>query len=331
MKLKEDLTQLLKRFMNNPVEWNKLGLILEPDIDLEWLQTWAGASCAVPIDYDNDLYRIYVTGKDGRNRSRIGHLVLDLKNLSTRCLSSAPILELGERGSFDENGTSYPFVMFYKQKYYLYYLGWVQGIQVPWYNGLGLAISNDGINFDKYSKAPIFERNSEDYLGVGSMFIIEENNNLRMWYSRFVAWGKSEADHKHYYNIKYAESKDGIVWKRRKEICIDFIDPIHEFAIAKPAVIKLADKYCMWYSHRGESYKIGFAVSNDGTHWNRHDNLVGIDYSASGWDSEMLCYAFVFLHKETLYMLYNGNGYGSTGLGIASMKLSDFNNLIKDI
>jgi hypothetical protein len=59
-------------------------------------------------------------------------------------------------------------------KYYLYYLGWVQGVQVPWYNGLGLAISSDGINFEKYSRAPVFERDHSDYLGVGSMFIISE-------------------------------------------------------------------------------------------------------------------------------------------------------------
>lgn len=317
--------------MNNDKQWTKLGLILQPSKNSSWLKTWAGASCAFPLDYANDLYKIFITGKDEKNRSRIGTFVLNLGDLSVNHLSKNPVIELGERGSFDENGTSYPFVMYFKEKYYLYYLGWVQGVQVPWYNGLGLATSDDGNNFEKYSKAPILERDADDYLGIGSMFIMIEDERLRMWYSRFVSWAKTNTDHKHYYNIKYAESENGITWKRHKPICIDFIDPINEYAIAKPSVIKMGRKYCMWYSNRGASYKIGFAVSSDGIHWNRYDNLVGIDYSESGWDSEMQCYAFVFLHKEYLYMLYNGNGYGATGLGIARIKLATFDKLIKNL
>jgi len=51
--------------------------------------------------------------------------------------------------------------------------------------------------------------------------------------------------------------------------------------------------------------------------WKRKDREVGIDVSASGWDSEMIEYPFVFDHKGERYMLYNGNGYGKTGIGLA--------------
>ena len=49
----------------------------------------------------------------------------------------------------------------------------------------------------------------------------------------------------------------------------------------------------------------------------RLDEDVGIDVALSGWDSEMIEYAF--LHKCAMgeFMLYNGNGFGKTGLGIA--------------
>ena len=83
----------------------------------------------------------------------------------------------------------------------------------------------------------------------------------------------------------------------------------------------------MWYSHRGESYKIGFAISTDGIHWERKDHLVGLDRSETGWDSEMLCYAYVFRHKDHLYMLYNGNDYGSAGLGLAKLPISCLENV----
>ncbi|MFM8395102.1 MAG: hypothetical protein ACKOB4_14370, partial [Acidobacteriota bacterium] len=47
---------------------------------------------------------------------------------------------------------------------------------------------------------------------------------------------------------------------------------------------------------------------------------VGIDVSAAGWDDEMIEYPFVFEHRGRLFMLYNGNGYGRTGFGLALLR-----------
>ena len=73
----------------------------------------------------------------------------------------------------------------------------------------------------------------------------------------------------------------------------------------------------MWYSYRGDSYRIGYAESLDGVHFDRRDDLVGIDVSDAGWDSKSIEYPNVFDHKENRYMLYNGNDYGLTGIGMA--------------
>jgi uncharacterized protein with PIN domain len=34
----------------------------------------------------------------------------------------------------------------------------------------------------------------------------------------------------------------------------------------------------------------------------------------------MICYPFVFDHKGSRYMLYNGNDFGKTGFGIAILE-----------
>jgi len=75
--------------------------------------------------------------------------------------------------------------------------------------------------------------------------------------------------------------------------------------------------YKMWYSHRGQSYRIGYAESANGIEWERKDAHSGIDVSESGWDSEMIEYPYVFENEGTHYMLYNGDGYGRTGIGLA--------------
>ena len=52
-----------------------------------------------------------------------------------------------------------------------------------------------------------------------------------------------------YYLVKYAESDDGICWRRTGVVCIDY-DPFTR-AIGRPWVVRLGDRYGMWFSYRG--------------------------------------------------------------------------------
>ena len=128
----------------------------------------------------------------------------------------------------------------------------------------------------------------------------------------------------HNYHIKYAESSDGISWDRQGIVAIDYKDQL-EYAISVPRVLKdPKGKFRMWFSSRAsssaDSYRIRYAESVDGINWVRKDDEVGIDISEDGWDSEMICYPYVFDHDGKKYMLYNGNGYGKTGFGLAVLE-----------
>jgi len=136
-----------------------------------------------------------------------------------------------------------------------------------------------------------------------------------------VKWVVENESPKPYYHLKYAESEDGIHWERKGIVCIDFKYE-GETRIARPCVIKEDGIYKMWYCYAIGSggYRIGYAESEDGIRWERKDEEAGIDVSESGWDSEMICYPFVFEHKGRKYMLYNGNEYGKTGFGYAILE-----------
>jgi hypothetical protein len=73
----------------------------------------------------------------------------------------------------------------------------------------------------------------------------------------------------------------------------------------------------MWFSVRGAHYRIGYAESKDGLSWIRDDAAGGLPPSRAGWDSKMTAYPCVMRRGEVLYMLYNGNDYGATGIGVA--------------
>jgi hypothetical protein len=206
---------------------------------------------------------------------------------------------------------------------HLYYIGWSRGVTVPFYTFVGCAISEDGgRTFVRVSPAPILGRDRHDPFFTTSPWVIVEDGLWRMWYASGASWEASKYGPKHHYNIRYAESDEGITWRRTGRVCIDFAGE-DEYAIARPCVVRVGEMYRMWYSYRGDAYRIGYAESADGLDWERKDAQAGIDVSAEGWDSEMIEYPCVFDQDGTWYMLYNGNGYGATGIGLAVLEADD--------
>lgn len=266
-----------------------------------------------------DVFRICFSTRDARNRSHIGCIEVDI-NVPFRILKIAddPLLAPGEVGTFDDSGVSLSCINKVRGQKYLYYVGWNLGVTVPWRNTIGLAIYKEEARiFERYSKAPLLGRHPVDPYSISYPFILEDQGSFRMWYGSNLSWGKREQDMAHV--IKYAESSDGIEWVRRGTICLNFKNDT-EYALSRPAVVKDGGTYKMWYSYRGKSYRIGYAESDDGIYWERLDERAGIGVSESGWDSEMICYPFVFDHKGARYMLYNGNGYGRSGFGLAVLE-----------
>ncbi len=298
--------------------WQKRGQIYCPSGEQDWLDSHA----AVPIaeHVKGDIFRIYFSSRNNRNQSFTGYVVVDITRPQNILeLSNIPVLTPGKLGEFDDSGAMATWLVHYNQTRYLYYIGWNLGVTVPFRNSLGFAVSEDGEQFKRYSSGPILDRTMLEPHFVASCCVIPGEDKWRMWYLSCTDWKKGSGKPEHRYHIKYAESSDGISWMREGTVAIDYLDD-SEYAISRPTVIRDEDCWRMWFSHRGSSYRIGYAESKDGIHWERLDAHCGIDVSESGWDCEMIEYPFVFDHRGVRYMLYNGNGYGRTGFGLATMK-----------
>ncbi len=293
--------------------WKKLGLIYST-------QTYN----AVPVAHFVGAHtlRIYISTRSDQNYSLPFLLDYDLKHhqvLQEKQLN----IPLGKLGTFDEHGVMPTSILKREGKLYLYYIGWSLAKSVPFRNAIGLAISeNEGLDFTKYSAGPILDRGPYDQCFVASNCIYPEAHFYRMYYLSCSEWKQTNTQLTHSYNIKYAESTDGIHWQREGITMIDF-KYHNEYAISCPRVIKEDNKYKMWYSYRGgfkgNTYRIGYAESLDAKQWQRKDEEVGLDVSEQGWDSEMICYPFIFKYNDHYHMLYNGNGYGKTGVGLAKL------------
>ena len=298
------------------MRWYKQDLIFEPSGKADWIRHHAWVPTGDNIGADR--FKVYFAGRNKDNLSQVGYFTIDINDpLSILDISAKPVLELGPLGTFDDSAVIPGWIVDHEGQKYLYYIGWMQGKRVPYYASIGLAISSDGgATFIKYSKGPLIERDNVDPYMTASPCVRIENGIWRLWYLSNTGWTVEDNQPKPRYHIKYAESLDGIKWRRDGVVCIDFRSE-EEYAISRPCVLYEDNRYKMWYSYRGETYRIGYAESDDGIKWERRDDEAGIDVSASGWDSKMIEYAYVFKHRGVKYMLYNGNNYGYDGIGLA--------------
>jgi hypothetical protein len=271
------------------------------------------------VDLRDDRLLLYFTARDDRGRSQIGRAQLDLEAGAVNGYEG-PLLVPGSLGAFDDSGVMASCIVRQGGRELLYYIGWSLGVTVPFYTFVGCAVSEDGgRTFARVSSAPILPRNDVDPYLTTAPWVLEEGGTWRMWYAAGTGWEETDGRPLHRYHIRYAESDDGLAWSREGHVCIDYADET-EYALTRPCVLHDDDRYRMWYSRRGDSYRIGYAESEDGLTWQRLDDLAGIDVSPDGWDAEMIEYPYVVDERGRRVMLYNGNGYGATGIGWALLE-----------
>jgi hypothetical protein len=131
-----------------------------------------------------------------------------------------------------------------------------------------------------------------------------------------MAYGNGQP--KHWYDIKYAESDDGLSWTREGRVCIDYRDQ-QEYEISRLCGLRDGDRYRMWFAARGAAHRLGYAESDDGIMWTRRDPEAVLAGRAAAWDSEMQEYPAVFDTGGRRHMFHNGNGDGRTGIGHAML------------
>ena len=145
--------------MINRLNWEKLGIIFVPDNTLKWSNTHA--IVPTPILLGDNLIRIYYTSKDISGIGRVSFFDISPDNpRKILYRHNYPVLDIGQPGSFDENGVmACSIIKLTEQIFYMYYVGFELGHKIRYKLFTGLAISeNGGISFKRYQKTPILDR-----------------------------------------------------------------------------------------------------------------------------------------------------------------------------
>lgn len=315
------------------MEWQKLGKIFDPaDFELPF-NCFAFAKSPQAVIFD-DYVRIYFSAvaQDSTGKYLSHVLFVDFNKEFNKVLkiSKKNVVPLGGLGCFDEHGIFPMSPIRVGDKIYAYTSGWSRRVSVSVETGIGLAISDDdGLTFKKYGDGPILWASLYEPNLVVDAFVRYFENTFHMWYIFGTGWKQfaKDAEPDRIYKIGHATSQDGINWKKEGKQIIS--SKLEDESQALPTVIKINNRFHMFFCYRksfdfrsnsNNSYRIGYAYSDDLVLWIRNDDEAGIDVSSDGWDSEMMTYPHVFEMDNQIYMLYNGNEFGRYGFGIAKLK-----------
>ena len=308
---------------------HRLGHVYQPDNSLDWMQDFATTPTALLL---SDRIRVFYSTRprrdsDGCFVSRTSYVDLDRADpRRVMAVHRQPIIELGKPGSFDEFGIMVAEAVSWQGHRLLYYMGWQRQQTTPYHVQLGLAVADGAAkDFRKHAEGPVLGDHALDPYGIGNVCVRAEGDSLRMWYTAFLPWVCEAGRWTPRYALRQAYSRDGVEWLRDTDYCLS--PYTNTEAIATPAVHRQDMHWHLWFSTRERctdgsagAYRIGYASSDDGTHW-RRDDAGGLLPSGKDWDSEMCCYPALLEVDGRLLCFYCGNGYGATGFGLAEVRL----------
>lgn len=296
------------------MEWKKLGRIFTPKNFHPMAVSHAANPVVVGIS--ENTVRVYYSPRNSENKSSVSFFDFDMDTLKTTYINKIPVVQFGDSDSFYSHGVSVGCHYVIGDCSYLLFMGWQIPANEHWRGDIGRIAIKEGGTPQIDPKVPFIHTEEEDPVSLSYPWVLFENGLFYMWYGSTVTWKSENGEMIHV--IKQAISKDGVNWEK-KGIAIPF--KVGEYqAFSRPTVIRIGDTYHMWYSFRANletKYRIGYAYSYDLKLWTVDHKKTGITVSDEGWDHEMVCYPCVFSHAGQVFMMYNGNDYGKTGIGLA--------------
>ena len=189
-----------------------------------------------------------------------------------------------------------------------------------WFGEVGRLVVNGDLSLSLDSFTPMLGLDEFDPISISYPWIQKIDSAYHMWYGSTSTWDAGNGEMIH--TFKHAISDDGLNWTKMGGAIPHEIGVAQAFS--RPTVLADDnDNLTMWFSYRsgsGEQYQIGQSLKKGDGPWSKVIPAPGLSISNDGWDSEMLEYPYVFSHSENVFMLYNGNGYGASGFGLAVLE-----------
>lgn len=232
------------------------------------------------------------------------------------------VLEVDPTIGWEKDNVNRPHVLQVGSKWYMWYTGQNRETKI---SAIGLAVSEDSETWERVGTHPILEPAGRwEKNNVMCPHVLYEDGTFRMWYSGGEMY---EPD-----AIGYAESEDGVHWRR------PLSDPVIYPAggweadrTTAACIVPRADDYLAFYIGFASGYEdcqIGMARSVDGIrNWERYPkNPIISPGPAGSWEDCNVYKPYVVRFRDRWYLWYNASRHSDRReqIGLATTDEIDF-------
>lgn len=275
------------------------------------------SSNPVLISLRNGQLRIFFNSRDIKNRSSIYSIDFFPKTLKPDYGSVSLQHLYGVENSYFSHGISIGQLFSLNGEICLSVMGWKNPEDRHWEGRIGyIPLDEDG-NLTKLSTHPWMDLDQEDPISLSYPAVFEDADSKSIWYGSTYTWDSGNGEMVHV--LKEAKlAHDGRVIKGDK--IMPYVLGSAQ-AFSRPAIVRIENILLMAYSYRGNTtkYRIGFMQIGDMSTASHLNGITPFLTSNNSWESEMVEYPSFFYLNDQLYMLYNGNSFGKTGIGVVEV------------
>ncbi|MFH0866329.1 MAG: T9SS type A sorting domain-containing protein [Bacteroidota bacterium] len=263
----------------------------------------------------NDTFKMWYGVASGVNsgdtipRGRT-HYAWSVDGINWNKYSGNPVLDVGSAGQWDDEWLDTPEILWDGNEFKLYYYGDSVYMSGAVNASIGLATSQDGINWTKQGIV-LQKGNAGDWDGnfieSPAAYYDPSSGVYAMWYSAQDTAG--------WIRIGLAVSPDGSSWIKYPTPVLDHGSPgcWEDIFVAVPAVIRTGHIFEMWYSGisnagQFDSVFVGYAVSLNGTTWIKYPGNPVLS-NAPGDTSRYWAVDVVWDANNNEYKLWYENNY----------------------
>ncbi len=244
---------------------------------------------------EDSVLKMWYRQQGASGHSTIGYAVSN-NGINWTIPVDHPVLYTGASGEWDSYAVTDGVVLKENNFYKMYY----RGTDVhDGYAAIGLAISSDGINWEKYPNPILTPEGPE--IAIGPEDIIKINNKYYLYYN-MLNNGKLA--------VGLAFSNDGINWERYKGNPIIFPTlPWEGNGTYFSSIIYENGNFKMVYTNSNENIEaFGKAVSSDGINWEKvgANPFFTSNETASHWASK-ITYPFLIKYQGKFRVYYNNS------------------------
>lgn len=304
------------------VEVERLGRIFEPKSSLCDNVNLTHTANPVLVPKSRDVYRMFFNSRDSLQRSSVFSVDLNLQEMILIEGSFREQFVLSDEKSYFRDGISLGSTFHINCETWIGFMAWINPPKRHWFGTIGKFKLDENLNITNIEDKPWFDLDSIDPVSLSYPAFYKNRGKLRMWYGSTITWDAGNGEMLHV--LKEKSSLDGNDFQNTGRFIQWQMNTSQAFS--RPSIIQTQNIFLMAYSVRGnqDKYRIEFSIIDNVDSAEEIEILHVGKFSNSGWDweSEMVEYPFLVSHEQNIYMFYNGNGYGRTGIGVAQISIT---------